>query len=202
MAEDECHTSALGSKEFWDERYALELSNFEENGDEGEIWFGKSAETRMVKFLESAVSKEARILDVGCGNGSLLRRLRVKGYSCLKGIDYSSDAIVLAEKSSNVDIDSSCPKIEFEVADMVTTSLPDDMHGQFDVVLDKGTWDAISLGENRSERLANYRRSIHQCLSPVNNSPQSASTTKYFVIVSCNFTKDELIQQFSSPDAF
>lgn len=54
----------------------MELENFKTHGDEGEVWFGTSAETRIVKYLtDSKTNKQAKILDLGCGNGSILRRL-------------------------------------------------------------------------------------------------------------------------------
>lgn len=43
-------------------------------------------------------SKEARILEIGCGNGFLLTALLDKGYSNLYGIEPSSDAVLHADK--------------------------------------------------------------------------------------------------------
>ena len=56
----------------WDDAYALELDNFSSTGDEGEVWFGEDSLYRVLRWFqknEDVVSKEARILDVGCGNG-------------------------------------------------------------------------------------------------------------------------------------
>uniref|UniRef100_A0A914QDS8 Uncharacterized protein n=1 Tax=Panagrolaimus davidi TaxID=227884 RepID=A0A914QDS8_9BILA len=66
--EEERHDSRLGTKEYWESHYSNELSNFDENGDEGEVW---SAENRMIRFISDKVSKNAKILDLGTGNGSV-----------------------------------------------------------------------------------------------------------------------------------
>ncbi|EYB82676.1 hypothetical protein Y032_0353g3286, partial [Ancylostoma ceylanicum] len=84
----------------WDSRYEVELQNFEECGDEGEIWFGRSAEKRIIDFATSNIPTSANILDLGCGNGSVLRRLRSRGYSRLTGVDYCPAAIELARRAS------------------------------------------------------------------------------------------------------
>lgn len=64
---------------------------------------------------------------------------------------------------------------------------------RFSIVIDKGTWDAISLGGS-SDLLKNYRHSILESFS------NSLSSNRYFIIFSCNYTRDELIEQFTSND--
>lgn len=59
----------------WDNYYNIELKNFQENSDDGEIWFGRSAENRIIKFVVENINLNSKIADIGCGNGSLLRRL-------------------------------------------------------------------------------------------------------------------------------
>ena len=63
------------------------------------------------------------------------------------------------------------------------------MIGQIDVVLDKGTYDAISLSPNeaKTKRKA-YNESVLKLLKK----------DGLFIIVSCNWTQDELKDQFSS----
>lgn len=64
----------------WDEHYRREITNFEETGDEGEIWFGVAAEREMIKFLcgrfaDVAARSNLSMVELGTGNGSLLRWL-------------------------------------------------------------------------------------------------------------------------------
>ncbi|CAJ0594461.1 unnamed protein product [Cylicocyclus nassatus] len=175
--------SELGTKTYWDSRYEQELHNFEECGDEGEIWFGRSAEKRIIDFVKANVSSAAKILDLGCGNGSVLRRLRKHGYLNLTGVDYCPAAIELANriaKEEDHEVD-----ISFKVLDVLSTST-DSPLDLYDVVLDKGTWDAMSLSNDRKSRLLTYKSFVTRSLSP----------SGQFVIFSCNFTKEELLQMF------
>lgn len=60
----------------WNEHYSTELNIFHTTGDEGDIWFGKTAENQILQFiLNENIAFDMPILDVGCGNGSLLRKL-------------------------------------------------------------------------------------------------------------------------------
>lgn len=56
------------------------------------------------------------------------------------------------------------------------------------VVFDKGTYDAISLGENVTKNQRKYHATIGKLLKPGEG---------YFLITSCNFTRDELVLHFS-----
>jgi len=53
--------------------------------------------------------------------------------------------------------------------------------------MDKGTFDAISLGEKKEENRKNYVETIRTLLEP---------NEGIFVITSCNFTKKELLTVF------
>uniref|UniRef100_A0A0R3RWY2 Protein-lysine N-methyltransferase n=1 Tax=Elaeophora elaphi TaxID=1147741 RepID=A0A0R3RWY2_9BILA len=184
VTEDEIICSRLANKEYWTEYYERELKNFEEFGDEGEVWFGRNAESRMVKYISEneQLSKSCKFIDFGCGNGSLLRALRQQGYSYLCGVDYSEEAVLLARKltegaESNIQID-------FQVVDLLSETMN---LGKFDAVLDKGTWDALSLSVDRHCRLRKYKANVCKTLKPCG----------FFIICSCNYSKDELEKQFS-----
>ncbi len=58
------------SQGYWEECYKTELTNFEDHGDVGEVWFGEDAGLRMVKWLADhpdLVPPGASILDSGTG---------------------------------------------------------------------------------------------------------------------------------------
>uniref|UniRef100_A0A1I7TDY1 Protein-lysine N-methyltransferase n=1 Tax=Caenorhabditis tropicalis TaxID=1561998 RepID=A0A1I7TDY1_9PELO len=186
----EIASSQLGTKDFWDKRYEMELNNFEEHGDEGEIWFGASAENRIVKYLiDTKTEKDVSILDVGCGNGSVLRKLRSKGFSNLKGIDYCQKAVDLsnAVSESEKEENEELINIQFEQLDIISPR-PDFFTSVFDVILDKGTWDAMSLSDERDRRLKAYLQFLDKSLIKGGR----------FIIFSCNFTFEEMREQFGN----
>ncbi|XP_053306423.1 EEF1A lysine methyltransferase 2 isoform X2 [Spea bombifrons] len=167
----------------WDAVYSRELKSFQEYGDEGEIWFGEGSMARVVRWLNAQrVPPTSSILDIGTGNGMLLVELAKSGYSNLTGIDYCTQAIELAR--------SICEKegvpqhVHLEVTDFLETFHPVQ---QFDICLDKGTYDAVSLDPSgAAEKRRQYIKSLCHALKPHG----------LFIITSCNWTRDELLIAF------
>lgn len=140
-----------------------------------------------MRYLEDEleIPGDSSFLDVGTGNGHFLFELRdtyVGGR--MLGIDYSEKSIDLAidiakERGLGEDV-------EFMCADVVREN-PVEWAGEpFDVVLDKGTFDAISLSdellEDGRKLEEGYAEKIAQTVKP----------GKWFIITSCNWTEDEL----------
>lgn len=109
------------------------------------------------------------ILEVGSGNGALLFALLEAGYQPdqICGVDYSEDAVTLAkniakaraqdaqdsddERSDSEEEDKAIAseRINFRVCDFLKEVAPslDGQSGGWDLVLDKGTFDAMALAE-------------------------------------------------------
>ncbi|KAK4515055.1 uncharacterized protein ATC70_002665 [Mucor velutinosus] len=185
--------SKLGTKSYWDTVYDRENDNFKEIGDIGEIWFGEDSVERMVEWVTENVSDpESRMIDLGCGNGHLLLELSNEGYKNLHGIDYSESAITLAKSVAK---QRELEWIQYDAVDFLTNPdwfLPND---KYNVVLDKGTYDAISLHPDQVQAKKDgvagprekYVESVHRMMAPKG----------LFLITSCNWTKEELIDNFS-----
>jgi len=191
--------SELGTRAHWDHVYEREVANFEETGDEGEVWFGEDSVEKMVDWaLENVpATSDPRILEIGSGNGTLLFALHEAGYAAsnLSGLDYSPDAVSLARMIAQT---RNSEDLVFHVCDFLN-ELPPPAAGQldalagWDLLLDKGTYDAIALGgEDASGK------------SPVAAYPVRASRllreNGYFLITSCNFTEEELRASFINPE--
>ena len=97
------------------------------------------------------------VLEVGCGNGTLLFALIATGYSpnTLSGIDYSQGAIELARSIAPT---RGGKQITFTVGDFfnlnpltLSHGLPGQQYDMWDLLLDKGTFDAIALGEKNED---------------------------------------------------
>lgn len=181
-------------------------------------------------------------MDLGCGNGSLLFALRDEGWEgAMLGVDYSGQSVALAKniaesrkedgegegEGDGDEEDESTPSVNFLEWDLLNgplaltasagdsasplayTSSPSRL---FDIILDKGTFDAISLSTHEptttttttttsssSEQQQQqqqqpphpcevYRRRLLQLLSPNGG---------IFLITSCNWTEPELRAWFA-----
>ncbi|KAL5604440.1 hypothetical protein BROUX41_002412 [Berkeleyomyces rouxiae] len=158
--------------------------------------------------------RSSSFLDLGCGNGSLLFALRRAGFAGPRlGIDYSSASIAFARQivASASEADESLAFAEWDVlkgsyADVLgsgssngdaaatdATPLPPcfaSTANGFDVVLDKGTFDAISLssetGATGGRVCEDYARRVLRLVR----------RGGILVITSCNWTEDELVSWF------
>ncbi|XP_028915279.1 EEF1A lysine methyltransferase 2 isoform X2 [Ornithorhynchus anatinus] len=180
---DSFSPSALGTRQHWDTTYERELQAFREYGDTGEIWFGEESVTRLIRWLERRrVPLDASVLDIGTGNGAFLVELAKSGFSNVTGIDYSPAAIQL---SRSIIEKEGLANVKLQVEDFLnpTSALP-----KFGICVDKGTFDAISLNpDNPVEKRKRYVKSLSRVLE----------TGGFFLITSCNWTKDELLREFS-----
>ncbi|CAD5115595.1 DgyrCDS4555 [Dimorphilus gyrociliatus] len=176
------YSSELGQKTFWDSTYKREIENFNINGYTDEIWFGKDSVKRMVDWICENITKlDSSIIDLGCGNGYTLLELRKKNFTNLHGVDYSQWAVDFAKKFA---ISNNFPDITYTVSDL--TEKQADWE-KFDIVLDKGTFDAISLcDENVQEKKLWYKNNVESMLK----------NDSLFIITSCNWTEEELVKFF------
>ncbi|UKZ78226.1 hypothetical protein TrVFT333_005961 [Trichoderma virens FT-333] len=208
--------SELGTKEYWDKLYTTELTNHAANpSDTGTNWFDDSdAEGRIVAFLDALteddqeilarpLSKEdAAVLDLGCGNGELF----AQSVALARRIGETRDAAE-EEEDNNEEVKeeetAKTPSVNFLEWDLLSGPLSlDDAASPlsfapssgalFDVILDKGTFDAISLSASSDARpCETYRRRLLQLLSPNGG---------IFLVTSCNWTEPELRSWFEEDD--
>ena len=139
-------SSKLGTQEHWDDVYIREVKNFDEIGDEGEIWFGEDAVERMVDFLEREaedenLAKDIHVLDLGTGNGHLLFALLELDQPLAKpehmlGIDYSAPSIDLCKRIA-IARGQDAQNIRFEQIDFLQ-NVDSLQQERWDLVCDKG----------------------------------------------------------------
>ncbi|KAG6659869.1 EEF1A lysine methyltransferase 2-like [Carya illinoinensis] len=203
---EEAAQSMLGLQSYWDSAYADELVNFREHGHAGEVWFGAyvmevvASWTKglcidisrgcMLNHVDDIKSEPVEgnkslctwsVLDIGTGNGLLLQELAKQGFSDLTGTDYSEGAIQLARSLADRD---GFPDINFLVDNVLESKL----ERQFQLVLDKGTLDAIGLHPDGPIKRMMYWDSVSRLVA----------SGGLLVITSCNSTKNEIMQEVES----
>ncbi|XP_063992211.1 EEF1A lysine methyltransferase 2 [Diachasmimorpha longicaudata] len=186
--EQELNPSELGTKDYWEKIYSEEINNFEDHGDVGEVWFGKTNALKVVKCISEDLnlSRTDKIVDIGCGNGWTLVQLAREGFTDLVGVDYVPSAINLARSVLEDNQVDPC-KVQLMVSDVLN---PDDdlFLYEFRVIHDKGTYDAISLNPDDSVgKRKMYVKNVHRILADGG----------HLVLSSCNWTEAELKSQFT-----
>ena len=113
----------------------------------------------------------------------MLIELAREGFTNLIGVDYSPKAIELSQSIAN-DQELS---IQYKVADLLSDTEME-LLGLYKIVHDKGTYDAISLNpDNTKLRRIQYIDNIYKILDD----------DGLFIITSCNWTEQELINTFN-----
>ncbi|XP_057704520.1 EEF1A lysine methyltransferase 2 isoform X4 [Corythoichthys intestinalis] len=142
--------------------------------------FGEESMSRVLRWMEKAkIPEEAAILDIGTGNGAFLVELAKHGYKNLTGIDYSQASVELAK---SVLQSEGLAHVRVKEVDFCSGGLEG-----YDVCVDKGTFDAISLNpDNRSEAKMLYVQALKDSLKDQG----------LFSITSCNWTKEQLLERF------
>ncbi|XP_053420291.1 EEF1A lysine methyltransferase 4 [Nycticebus coucang] len=116
--------------QYWDQRYrdAADSVPYE--------WFGNFSSFRAL--LEPELRPEDRILVLGCGNSALSYELFLGGFPDVTSVDYSSVVAAMQARYAHVS------RLRWETMDVRALNFPS---GSFDVVLEKGTLDALLAGE-------------------------------------------------------
>ncbi|KAK4204486.1 S-adenosyl-L-methionine-dependent methyltransferase [Triangularia verruculosa] len=207
--------SKLGTKAYWDALYTTELTTHTADPSlEGTVWFDDSdAEAKILSYLSpqdgshpnhphphSLSPATASVLDLGCGNGSLLFSLRDDGWSGhLLGVDYSPHSIALARQVALSRESESLKTVEFKVWDVLNGDIPSisppEAAQGWDLVLDKGTFDAVSLSDEKDSQGRRINEGYGERVL------QLLRTGGVFFVTSCNWTEAELREWFETSTA-
>lgn len=194
----------------WDSFYQVEINNFLANPeDTGECWFDDSdAELKMIEFLISKINDNElpfklvdnliKIVDLGTGNGHLLFQLsedieeeiedpKIKFH--FHGIDYSEDSVAFAQKIKDTMYTDS-DLFKFDQVNLLEKNSKFITNHEYDILLDKGTLDAIALNQEGISEIDNeigmnvYAKQVEKMMH----------SQSILLITSCNFTEEELIK--------
>ncbi|EGV62102.1 Protein-lysine N-methyltransferase efm4 [Yamadazyma tenuis] len=208
MSDIRLNSSKLGTQEYWNTFYEREIGNFEHNEDDtGECWFDDSdAESKMIEFLIQKINDgelprhydTLNIIDLGTGNGHLLfqmyddfeQELDVQVDYNFKGIDYSAESVDFSNKIKSKKYEDQ--RFEFEQVDLLKkqSDFLDANREKYDILLDKGTLDAIALNQEPVEDLDGkigmdvYGSQVEKLMH----------RDSILLITSCNFTEEELVK--------
>lgn len=143
-----------------------------------------------------------RVLDLGTGNGHMLFALRNEGWvSQMVGVDYSPSSIFLARQIQRQRLedlqdepDARILPVQFELFNILSDKPGSWLGPGFDIVLDKGTFDAISLntepdGEGK-KGFELYAKKVEGLVRPGG----------YLLVTSCNWTEEEVRKWFESEE--
>jgi SAM-dependent methyltransferase len=130
-----CNES-YADKEYWDSRYVAEVEY---------DWFARYDAFRC--NVVKTIKKSDRILQLGCGNSSLSVDMYHDGFHNIVNIDYSP--VVISNMSARYSDLVDMKWLVMDARDMSSFE-----PSSFDVVLEKGTLDALLVGEKDPWRVS------------------------------------------------
>jgi ubiquinone/menaquinone biosynthesis C-methylase UbiE len=179
-----------GKIEYWEDRYTRRSEPFD--------WYNvyENFKDKITKHI----TKESKILNVGCGNSRLSEDLYDDGYEDIQNIDFSTKVIQQMEERCKV----KCPKMVFKVMDVL--DMKDFQTGEFNVVIDKGTLDSVLCGDNAVGNAEKMIMEIYRVLSPggkyiVISYGDSEHRKKYFEGQNWNVAVEKIIKPATSANA-
>jgi len=119
-----------GKSDYWNERYTRETDPFD--------WYQRY--DALGSIFKKYMKPTDKILVVGCGNSRLSEDMYKDGYKNITNIDISG-VVIKAMEQKHKDYSGMTYKV------MDVTSMPEYAAGSFDVIIDKGTLDAVLCGE-------------------------------------------------------
>ncbi|EQB78943.1 methyltransferase-like protein 13-like isoform 1 [Camelus ferus] len=122
----------FGSVDYW-EKF------FQQRGKKAFEWYGTYLE--LCGVLHKYIKPREKVLVIGCGNSELSEQLYDVGYQDIVNIDIS-EVVIKQMKERNA---GRRPQMSFLKMDMTQMEFPD---ASFQVVLDKGTLDAVLTDED------------------------------------------------------
>ena len=190
----------------WDTTYTHDIDTHAETSSHtGQDWFSDvNASSKILRYLQSSALnldiEDTSFLDLGTGNGEMLLMLREEGdfRGKMVGVDYSAASIHLCRKRLEI-LQEEAPEvqdIDFVEWDVIHQAPRAEWGDGFDVVLDKGTFDAISLsGERDGNGIG--RRICERYREKVERLMRRGGC---LIVTSCNWTEDELRQWFEGEE--
>ncbi|KAH7815386.1 putative Endothelin-converting enzyme 2 B (Ece2B) [Monocercomonoides exilis] len=136
-----------GEQKYWEERYNTEQAPFD--------WYLRYQHLK--PLLAPFMTDESCILDIGCGSSKLAEELYDDGKKNIKCIDYSANII---NKMQDANI-SARPEIDWAEMDVKAMSFDDET---FDLIIDKGTSDAILCGTDSYAQLSSMLKEVSRVL--------------------------------------
>ena len=136
------------SQDYWDHKYSEKDTIFE--------WLEDYS--TLQSYITSRILRSDKILVPGCGNSAISADMYKDGYLNLYNIDFSPVCIEQMKKRF-ADMD----KMEWRVMDITKMDYDDEM---FDTVLDKGTLDALTCGEDTDKLMEKACNEYMRVLKP------------------------------------
>lgn len=186
-----------------------------------ESWFSEvNAPAKILEYLTdeefplspnnpNRTTEKPNVLDLGCGNGSSLFELKLEGgyEGKIVGVDYSQHSIDLARRLWSRHVEEQAGEAQestlraddiiFEKFDLLNDEPAQQAWwptGGFDLVTDKGTFDAISLSPETIDQLG---KDVRVCEVYPGTVARMIKPGGYLLITSVNWTEEEIVRWFT-----